>query len=950
MIRYVLLAAATFAAPITAETTAVDSSLAASASSKSPAAVDAIIEIEMPDNRDALSVSDAPSAGAETAVPDSLTAITRMPEIKTFVEAGYPPEVVRQGIEGPVLMELLVNDSGKVDSVTVVKGLHPLLDSSAVVAARQFVFSPAMADTSPVAVYLQYEYRFALQEVVQKTEKYINFSGHIFELGTRAPVADAMVVINFIDTLSDTALSVPFGVYRQKLGTFSGQYLEGDRLVSITDSTGFFQFYSLPACSIEVTVPAPGYEEFHERDVIRPSEALEATYRMRRVSYSEYEVVVYYKGSEEKEVSRRQLTLQEVKKVPGFSGDAVKVVQALPGVARPTFGSFQIVIRGAQTSSSKFMLDGVEIPILFHYGLKSTYNSDALDKVDFYPGGWGSRYGGAIGGIIEITGRKAKTDRWHGYADANFFDGSVMIEGPVTKKISVLATARRSFIGDLIKFAAQNSPQTLLMTTAPYYWDYIVRTDAEINADQHAYVTLFGVKDGLELITSDIRGGNASVDNARKTSNFETLFNMGIAGWECTINTLLSNSFKYSFSKVKNSANFSGILSTTTTYLQHYIRDQFTIATPRLITNIGLDMQFLPLDFDLTAPDVSGSINRIRKRGWLFGTIGGYLYSEWKPTDRLTLIPNLRYEFYPELDYSGAMVPEFWDYTFDNNTRFSGEPSLRMTGRYALTPVHTLKASAGTYTQSPQPEGQWILEPYGDPKMGATHAGQYVAGHEWQITDLIQSDVQVYYNRQWDIPRFPSRYEIATTKKPVVANGMRRMYGLEILLRHNQSERFFGWLAYSLSRAEFWDYETKRWSLISKDQTHNLIAVGSWTLPRNWAAGFKMQFTTGDPTTPIIGSVYDETYHYYQPISGEPNSARLDPTFQLDLRVDKKFIFKKWMLSAYVDFFNIGYFLYKSPQVVTTDPAEPYDYARMRANQRAAYQYSIPSIGLKAEF
>ena len=60
-----------------------------------------------------------------------------------------------------------------------------------------------------------------------------------------------------------------------------------------------------------------------------------------------------------------------------------------PGVARPTCISGDVVVRGAPTWDSKFYLDGVPIPTLYHYGgLKSTYNSDALLSIDFYPGGF----------------------------------------------------------------------------------------------------------------------------------------------------------------------------------------------------------------------------------------------------------------------------------------------------------------------------------------------------------------------------------------------------------------------------------------------------------------------------------------------------------------------------------------------------------------------------------
>ena len=122
--------------------------------------------------------------------------------------------------------------------------------------------------------------------------------------------------------------------------------------MTLTDSTGFFHFWSLPACSVQINVPLSGYEDFREKELVAPSTETQVTYYIQRLSYSDYEIVVYGKR-EEKEVTRRQLTLTEVKKIPGLGGDAVKVVQALPGVGRPTFGSGQIVVRGMPVTRAR---------------------------------------------------------------------------------------------------------------------------------------------------------------------------------------------------------------------------------------------------------------------------------------------------------------------------------------------------------------------------------------------------------------------------------------------------------------------------------------------------------------------------------------------------------------------------------------------------------------------
>ncbi|MBD3240933.1 MAG: TonB family protein, partial [Chitinivibrionales bacterium] len=876
---------------------------------------------------------------------DSLPPIETMPELTKFVEAEYPASVYGEGMEGTVVMELLVSDSGTVDSAVVRQGVHPTLDSNAVAAARQFVFTPAIAGGDSVPVFLTYEYRFSLREVVEEVEEYVNFSGELIERGTRQPIADALVVLQFADTLADTTLEVPFGVYLERLGRFDGQYVEEGRLVTVSDSTGAFSFTSLPAGPIEVTIPVAGYEEFYQTEDIGYGEATEVTYYLRRVSYSDFEFTVYGK-KEEKEVSRRTLTLSEVKKIPGIGGDAVKVVQALPGVARPTFGTAGVVVRGAPTSNSKFLLDGIEIPLLFHFGgVKSTYYSDALEQVDFYPGGFGTRYGGVLGGVVELTGRKPKTDRWHAHADANFFDGVVFAEGPVGSKVSVMASVRRSFIGEIIGWVLESYPTGNVLTTAPFYWDYLLRTDVDINDNHDAYLTLFGVKDGFKLVSSEVRGGNSDIDDATDQVRAHTLFHMGILGHDWDISESVVNKLRYSFGYVESYTSAFGFVKTVVDYYQHYFRDQLTWQRgERLKVNVGADVQVAPVDLDLQIPGGDRSIQATTVEDELVGVVGAYLNLEWKPIEQLLIIPGLRYDYFPELTYDGGVVPEYWDYGFENESGWSAEPSLRLTTRYEFVENHTAKLAAGNYSQTPQPIVQSINETWGDPSLSVMRAAHYVLGYEWQITDLINLDIEAYLNRQWDVAQQVSGFPMFSD------DARRRMKGIELMLRHDQSERFFGWLAYSFSKSETYDLDERRWRYSDKDQTHNLIAVGNWKLPKNWEVGFRLQYTTGDPVTPIVGSGYDEFDTFFFVDYGPTNSQRMQPTFQLDLRIDKKFVFRKWMLAAYIDFFNISYFLYKSPQMYILNFGYPYNPETGEVYQTTAHQYSLPSIGLRAEF
>jgi TonB family protein len=877
-----------------------------------------------------------------------------MPVLKEFVKADYPAALVKKGIEGTVLLDVVVNDSGRVDSVAVVKGLYPALDSAAAKAAVKFVFSPATAGGKPVAVLLQYAYRFTISEVVTKIDEFTNLKGRLYERGTRTPLQNATVMVSFEDTLSDTTLSVPFSTYLKKIGAFKGQYLSSGSIITTSDSTGYFEFKSLPACTVYVKTVIPDFEIFMDRLVLKHGEASDVIYRLQRVSEGDNEIVVYGKA-EKKEVAQRTLTLNEVTKIPGLGGDAVKVVQTMPGVARAAFYSGAIIIRGSGTNDSHFYIDGVTIPVLFHFGgIKSTYNSDALSSVDLYPGGFGTRYGNAIGGVVELKGREAKTDRIHGYVDVNLYDATLMAEGPISDKLSFIIAGRRSYITDALDLGLQLLKIKLPFTVAPYYWDYLARMDYKISKTQHAYVTLFGSSDKLDVVINQARGGGSSeISSSSNSIGSETTFHLGIAGWEWEINNKFKNDFRYALCNLYEKTSAMAEFQQEGHALAHYVRDEFNFtASPTLKWSLGADIQIIPYNLVMASGANTNAIVHDTAH-YNFGPYAAYLFCEYKPTQKLTLIPGFRYDYYPELIYKGSIIPEFWDYTsFNNNRGISGEPSLRVTARYALDKINTLKASAGNYNNTPQPQGQAIDPKWGTPTLPAQKASQYVVGYERKISDLISADVQSYFNEQWDLALAPSDTEIAhdPSLKSVhyLSNGKARMGGIELLLKHEQGKHFFGWLSYSLSRSVRWNYDENQWVIYSQDQTNILQLIGSYKFAYSQEFGVRFQYVTGDPTTPILGPDYfDATNRRYVALYGPLNSGRVAPYVSLDFRYAKTFTFNLWQLDAYIEVTHLENWFdkgYKSPE--TGQYQWNYDFT----DKNVLSDVTRPSIGVKVSF
>ena len=79
----------------------------------------------------------------------------------------------------------------------------------------------------------------------------------------------------------------------------------------------------------------------------------------------------------------------------------------------------------------------------------------------------------------------------------------------------------------------------------------------------------------------------------------------------------------------------------------------------------------------------------------------------------------------------------------------------------------------------------------------------------------------------------------------------------------------------------------------------------------------------------------------YEAVSGESNSERMPPFHQLDLRLDKRWIFDNWMLTAYLDVQNV--YNRANPVAIT------YNYDSTEQGVRQSLPI-IPIVGIKGEF
>jgi protein TonB len=104
-----------------------------------------------------------PSDADSLPIPADEVLVTRMPELISEIKIPYPAEAKKKGIQGAVVMDILIDEKGAVRQATLVNGPDPSLSEAALEAVKKFMFSPAIMQEKPVAVRIRYAYRFILE-------------------------------------------------------------------------------------------------------------------------------------------------------------------------------------------------------------------------------------------------------------------------------------------------------------------------------------------------------------------------------------------------------------------------------------------------------------------------------------------------------------------------------------------------------------------------------------------------------------------------------------------------------------------------------------------------------------------------------------------------------------------------------------------------------------------
>lgn len=921
--------------------------------------------------------------------------ITKPPALLEASEADYTQEAIDARVEGPVKLRLTISATGNVTKVEVLEGPGYGLDESAAKAAEQFKFSPAEINGVASPIILTFTINFELPILPSE------FEGFVIDSGTGQGLAGAEITILYVgeepyeeppaaSTFTDEEGkfffgNIPPGPYKVRLildayrdyetsidmvqgekseatykidaqpVNYTGRVREsGTRKIlpgvtieltqigdipkgkqpivrqEFTDANGEFSMRGLPPGEYNVLIDAQGYKSETFIEKITANERLEGSYFIDAEYYDEYTVTTTSKR-ERREVNRQTLTLKESRRIPGTGGDVTRVVQNLPGVARAPFGTGQIIVRGSNPQDSAVFLKGDEIPIVYHFlSGPAVINSEMIQSIDFYPGNFSARYGRAIGGIIDLQTRSPRDDGFHGFAEVDIQDASALVEAPITEDLTFALSGRRSYIDQVLKIAVPDD--ALPFSIAPYYYDYQGWLTYRGLENHKFELFLYGSRDELRLLLDEPQGDS---DVQITSINQETEFHRGQMRWEWNPDENISNTMMATFGLITSGVNAGNAFAIDSDFWTANVRDDLELKiSNRAKVRAGVDMQFAYSTIEATLPSFGDSDPGSTPNPIAEGLADDFNLAvsypafwaevQLKPIDQLMLTPGVRMDHY------------------SNNTQTTVSP--RLTGRFNITETVAAKGGVGLFDQPPDPGT--TFGGFGNPDLVSEKAIHYALGAEWRPLDYLEFDVTGFFRDSYDLVSSTTEFEVDEETGEVdfklfENEGEGRSYGAEFLIRHYPNNRFFGWLAYTLSRSERLNPETGEYELFDFDQTHIFTAVAGYNLPYNIDVSARFRFVTGNPYTPIVGSVFDADEDTYIPVQGDPNSARNAPFNQLDIRVDKSFVFDAWMLGVYLDVQNVYYA--KNPEGVLYN----YDYTESAPLSGIPI---FPNLGVNARF
>ena len=759
---------------------------------------------------------------------------------------------------------------------------------------------------------------------------------------------------------------------------FANIYLDQLQIGVATDLDGNYQLTKLKPGLYNITCSFIGYETKSFAEVIvNPNKPTILDIQLVTSSMSLDVVEIKaspFQKSEESPVSKRSINASEIYRNPGGNRDISKVIQSLPGVASTVSFRNDIIIRGGAPNENRFYLDGIEVPNINHFATQGSsggpvgmINVNFIREVDLYSGAFPANRGNSLSSVMEFKQMDGNPDRIAKTLTIGSSDFGITLDGPFGEKTSFVFSARRSYLQFLFK--------AIGLPFLPTYNDFQFKTKTKINDKNQVTIIGLGAIDDFELNTT-INDDETDIEQ-KERNNYILGYLPVTTQWNYAVGAnwthFKENSFQnFVFSrnhlnnrslKYRNNNEDEGRLQD---YLSQEIENKFrfenTFRKNGWKVNFGTGLEYATYT------------NQTFQKFIYQGTVDSL-----NVDSKLEILKTSVFGQVSKKAFNNKLIASFGLRTDQNNySKEMNNPlkqlSPRLSIAYALNDQSSINFNIGKYFQLPA----YTVMGYRDNnnnlinkenELKYINNKHIVLGLETNPGNFSKLTIEGFYKKYDNYPfLIGDSISLANLggdfgvigNEPVESSSEGRSYGVELLAQKKLNKSFYGILAYTWVRSEFKDknnnYIPSAW-----DNQHIISMTGGVKLKGNWEIGMRFRYSGGSPYTPYdtltssYSSVWDvNSFGVFD--YNKLNSQRLPSNHGLDIRVDKKWFWKKVTLNIYMDIQNAYNFQAETPPSLIAETNQDgsiisYPDSRYRLKYISNVSGTVlPSIGLQFEF
>jgi outer membrane receptor for ferrienterochelin and colicin len=631
-----------------------------------------------------------------------------------------------------------------------------------------------------------------------------------------------------------------------------------------------------------------------------------------------------FKKAIESPLSLRVINASEIYRSPGGNRDISKVLQVIPGVASTLSFRNDIIVRGGAPNENRFYMDGIEIPNINHFATQGSsggpvgmINVNFLREVDFYSGAFPANRGNALSSVIDIEQLNGNDEKISGTLMLGSSDMGLTLEGPLGKNSVFMLSARRSYLQVLFK--ALNLP--FLPTYTDFQYKHL------INLDEKNQLTIIGLGaiDDFKL--------NTSVNE--KLTDEETIKRNDYILGVLPVNTQNNYVVGVKWSHFSEHSFQTFVMS----------RNHLNNKAFKYKNNMS-QPEFLLFDYDSSESENKFRFESTkRKNGWKFnvglglesvlyenatfnlkeinGTVSEVNFNSELSFVKFAVFSQLSHSFYDDkLQLSLGARSDFNNYSNDMNSPLK-QFSPRFSLSYKIAPKVNANFNIGRFFQLPpytvmgyRNNALELINKQND--ITYIQSNHIVAGLEYNFSSFAKLSMEAFHkaydkypfliNDQISLANLGGDFGVIGNEE-VTSTSKGRSYGMEFFLQQKLSNTVYGMLSYTWVRSEFKN-QSGAYIPSSWDNKHILNLTAGKRLKKNWEMGLKFRLLGGAPYTPYdieLSSrrdIWDVTQTGINDWS-KLNTERNPVSHALDIRIDKKWFYKKLALNLYLDIQNV---------------------------------------------